>query len=206
MSALPVLSTDPILPLRQALEQMRSAARADMTPSLAIRRDRLSRLLRMTKRHATDIIDAISADFGHRSPHETLIADLLAVDEAVKHAQRHVADWMRPRRIPTDIKYRPGYNRLLAQPLGVVGVVAPWNYPYQLSMLPALGALAAGNRVMIKPSELTPTTANLMLRIVRESSTKRIFIMVFSPASLLLLLLLLPPSVSGSTRRRRRSG
>ena len=65
--------------------------------------------------------------------------------------------------------YRPGYNRLLAQPLGVVGVVAPWNYPYQLSMLPALGALAAGNRVMIKPSELAPRTAELMARIVRES-------------------------------------
>ena len=68
-----------------------------------------------------------------------LIADLLAVDEAVKHAQRHVARWMRPQRIATDAKYRPGYNRLLSQPLGVVGVVAPWNYPYQLSMLPALG-------------------------------------------------------------------
>jgi len=75
---------------------------------------------------------------------------------------------MRPRRVPTDIKYRPGFNRLISQPLGVVGVVAPWNYPYQLSMLPALGALAAGNRVMIKPSELAPRTAELMVRIVRE--------------------------------------
>jgi len=168
MNALPVLSTAPMLPLRQALERMRSAARADMTPSLAVRRDRLSRLARMTKRHASDIIDAISADFGHRSAHETLIADLLAVDEAVKHALRHVGGWMRPQRIATDVKYRPGYNRLLSQPLGVVGVVAPWNYPYQLSMLPALGALAAGNRVMIKPSELAPRTAELMVRIVRE--------------------------------------
>jgi coniferyl-aldehyde dehydrogenase len=76
---------------------------------------------------------------------------------------------MQVRRMPTDIKYRPGFNRLLSQPLGVVGVVAPWNYPYQLSMLPALGALAAGNRVMIKPSELAPRTAALMARIVRES-------------------------------------
>ncbi len=169
MSALPVLTTDPIVPLRQALERMRSAARADMAPSLATRRDRVARVARMTKRHATDIIEAISADFGHRSPHETLIADLLAVDEAARHALRHVARWMRPQRIATDIKYRPGYNRLLSQPLGVVGVVAPWNYPYQLSMLPALGALAAGNRVLIKPSELAPKTAALMTAIVRES-------------------------------------
>ena len=71
--------------------------------------------------------------------------------------------------MPTGLKYRPGYNRLIPQPLGVVGVVAPWNYPYQLSILPAVAALAAGNRVMIKPSELTPRTAELMAGIVRET-------------------------------------
>ena len=156
-------------PLRQAFARMRTAFHADMAPALAVRRDRLARVARMTRRHARDIIAAISADFGHRSPHETLIADLLAVDEAIKHARRHLAGWMRPQRIATALMYRPGYNRLLAQPLGVVGVVAPWNYPYQLSMLPAVAALAAGNRVMIKPSELAPRTAELMARIVRES-------------------------------------
>ncbi len=123
----------------------------------------------MTRRHAQDIIDATSADFGSRSAHETLIADLLAVDESIRHARRHLRRWMSPKRMPTDIKYRPGYNRLIPQPLGVVGVVAPWNYPYQLSMLPAVAALAAGNRVMIKPSEVTPRTAELMARIVAET-------------------------------------
>jgi len=161
--------TDPSPPLVRALERMRAAFLKDMMPSLATRRDRLARLAQMTKRHAPDIMDTINADFGHRSRHETLIADLLAVDEAVRYAQRNLREWMRPRRVPTDIKYRPGFNRLISQPLGVVGVVAPWNYPYQLSMLPALGALAAGNRVMIKPSELAPRTAALMTRIVRES-------------------------------------
>ena len=101
MSTVTALPTDPILPLRQAFERMRSAFRADMAPSLAARRDRLSRLARMTRRHAKDIIGTISADFGHRSPHETLIADLLAVDEAIKHARRHLARWMRPQRIAT---------------------------------------------------------------------------------------------------------
>src|SRR6185369_2804434 len=169
MSTVTAPLTDPSLPLARALERMRAAFLQDMTPSLATRRDRLARLAHMTKRHAPDIMDTANADFGHRSRHETLIADLLAVDEAVRYAQRNLRDWMRPRRVPTDIKYRPGFNRLVSQPLGVVGVVAPWNYPYQLSMLPALGALAAGNRVMIKPSELAPRTAALMTRIVRES-------------------------------------
>jgi len=169
MSTVTAPLTDPSPPLVRALERMRAAFLKDMMPSLATRRDRLARLALMTKRYAPDIMDTINADFGHRSRHETLIADLLAVDEAVRYAQRNLRDWMRPRRIPTDIKYRPGFNRLVSQPLGVVGVVAPWNYPYQLSMLPALGALAAGNRVMIKPSELAPRTAALMTRIVRES-------------------------------------
>jgi coniferyl-aldehyde dehydrogenase len=169
MSTVTAPSTDPSLPLARALERMRAAFLQDMTPSLATRRDRLARLAHMTKRYAPDIMDTANADFGHRSRHETLIADLLAVDEAVRYAQRNLRDWMRPRRVPTDIKYRPGFNRLISQPLGVVGVVAPWNYPYQLSMLPALGALAAGNRVMIKPSELAPRTAALMTRLVRES-------------------------------------
>jgi len=169
MSTVTAPLTDPSLPLVRALERMRAAFLHDMMPSLATRRDRLARLAHMTKRHAPDIMDTANADFGHRSRHETLIADLLAVDEAVRYAQRNLRDWMRPRRVPTDIKYRPGFNRLVSQPLGVVGVVAPWNYPYQLSMLPALGALAAGNRVMIKPSELAPRTAALMTRIVRES-------------------------------------
>ena len=129
MIALTPTPNDPMPPLRQAFARMRTAFHADLAPGLPVRRDRLARVARMTRHHAREIIAAISADFGHRSPHETLIADLLAVDEAIKHAQRHLAGWMRPQRIATALMYRPGYNRLLAQPLGVVGVVAPWNYP-----------------------------------------------------------------------------
>ncbi len=156
-------------PMRRTFERMREGFRDEMIPTLAARIDRLDRLARMTRRHAQEIIDAISADFGNRSAHETLVADLLAVDEAIKHARRHLPSWMRPKDVPTGLKYRPGYNRLIPQPLGVVGVVAPWNYPYQLSILPAVAALAAGNRVMIKPSEVTPRSAELMARIVHET-------------------------------------
>ena len=169
MSAFAIDHDAALAPMQQTFVRMRAAFRREMMPSHATRIDRLARLARMTKRHAQDIIDAISADFGNRSPHETLIADLLSVDEAIKHATRHLRHWMRPRRMPTGLKYRPGHNRLIPQPLGVVGVVAPWNYPYQLSMLPAVAALAAGNRVMIKPSEITPGTALLMERIVRQT-------------------------------------
>ena len=79
-----------IAPLRPAFDRMQAAFRNEMMPTLATRLDRLRRLSNMTKRHAQDIIGAISSDFGNRSPHETLIADLLSVDEAITHARRHL--------------------------------------------------------------------------------------------------------------------
>ncbi|MGH8806955.1 MAG: coniferyl aldehyde dehydrogenase, partial [Noviherbaspirillum sp.] len=113
--------------------------------------------------------EAIAQDFGHRSPHETRLADLMMVSAAIKHARRHLKQWMKPRRAPTAKHYRPGHNRILRQPLGVVGIVAPWNYPYQLAVGPAVGAIAAGNRVMIKPSELTPVFSELLKKIVAST-------------------------------------
>jgi coniferyl-aldehyde dehydrogenase len=81
---------------------------------------------------------------------------------------KHLRGWMKPKRMPTALHFLPGSNRLLPQPLGVVGVIAPWNYPYQLALNPAIAALAAGNRVLIKPSELTPATSALMARMVAK--------------------------------------
>ena len=81
---------------------------------------------------------------------------------------RHLKRWMAVKRAPTALHFLPAGNRLMPQPLGVVGIVSPWNYPYYLAMAPALAALAAGNRVMIKPSELTPATSDLMARLVAQ--------------------------------------
>ena len=80
----------------------------------------------------------------------------------IKHATKHLKKWMAPQRMPTALQFMPGKNRLIPQPLGVVGIIAPWNYPLQLTLAPAIGAIAAGNRVMIKPSELTPRFSALL--------------------------------------------
>jgi len=152
--------------LRLALETQRAAFAAEPMPSLAVRRDRLQRLRAMTATHAEDLAATIAQDFGHRARQETLLADVFTVQSAARHALRHVRGWMKPRRVPTAFQFWPARNRLVRQPLGVVGIVSPWNYPYYLALAPALAALAAGNRVMIKPSELTPATSALMARIV----------------------------------------
>jgi coniferyl-aldehyde dehydrogenase len=155
--------------LEESFEVQRQAYALEPNPSEHVRIDRLNRLLALTESHERDIVRAIDADFGGRSAHETRLAELFIVRGGIRHARAHLKQWMRPRRVATSLQFRPGYNRLLRQPLGVVGVVSPWNYPFQLSMGPALAALAAGNRVLLKPSELTPNFSELLDRMVRAS-------------------------------------
>jgi coniferyl-aldehyde dehydrogenase len=145
---------------------LRSAASAEPYPSLALRRDRLARMRAMNEAHERDIAAAISADFGSRSVHETRLAECFMVHACVRHALRNLRGWMRPRRVPTPVYLRPGRSRVLRQPLGVVGVMSPWNYPYQLAMVPVVAAIAAGNRVMVKPSELAPSTSALLHTLI----------------------------------------
>jgi len=137
-------------------------------PSLEVRKDRLKRLLALTETHEAEICAAIDADFSSRSAEETRLAELFVVRAGIRHALSHIKGWMRERRVATSLPFLPGRNRLLPQPLGVVGIVSPWNYPFQLAIAPATAALAAGNRVLIKPSELTPTFSALLDRLVGE--------------------------------------
>ncbi|RWA68790.1 coniferyl aldehyde dehydrogenase [Mesorhizobium sp.] len=137
-------------------------------PSLEVRKDRLKRLLALTEKHEAEICAAIDSDFSGRAAQETRLAELFVVGAGIRHAIRHLRGWMRERRVATSLPFLPGRNRLLPQPLGVVGIVSPWNYPFQLAIAPATAALAAGNRVLIKPSELTPTFSDLLARLVEE--------------------------------------
>lgn len=151
------------------LARQQDAHRRDGTPPAAIRIDRLDRAIGALVDHAGDIADALSDDFGHRSRQGSLLSDVASSIEALKHAKRHVRRWMRR-------DYRgvsPGILRLLGarawvdyQPKGIVGVIAPWNFPFNLTFAPLAGILAAGNRAMIKPSEFTPASSALMQSMV----------------------------------------
>ena len=154
--------------LRRLFDAQRDAYARDPYPSLALRRDRLERLATLTEEHEQEIIAAIAADFGTRPAQETRLAELFVIAAGIRHARRNLSRWMAQRRVPTPLYLWPGRSRLLRQPLGAVGVISPWNYPVQLALLPVLAALAAGNRVMLKPSELTPQTSALLERIVAQ--------------------------------------
>lgn len=154
--------------MRALFDAQFQASRAQPEVGLATRRDRIGRLQTLLEDHLDDWCEAVQADFGVRSRELTEVADLFVLRSMIGQARRELHRWMRPRRVPTPLYLQPASARIRRQPLGVVGVISPWNYPLQLSFGPALMALAAGNRVMLKPSELTPVTSALMARLVHK--------------------------------------
>ena len=155
------------LPLR--FRQLHDHARAEPTVSWELRRDRLQRLRHLLIRHKHDIATAISHDFGNRSQHETQFLEVFTSLQAVDHALAHGHIWMQPQSRRTSIWYKPARNSLLPQPLGVIGIITPWNYPLLLTIGPLSGALAAGNLAMIKLSEHTPAFGALFDQLIRQS-------------------------------------
>ncbi len=125
-------------------------------PSYGQRIAKLDKLIALTEANEEKFIDAISADFGNRARQETIIAEIIVTVSGAKMAKKSLKKWMRSRGVPTPPHMLPAKSKIEPQPLGVVGIISPWNYPLQLALAPAIAALAAGNRVMIKPSELTP--------------------------------------------------
>ncbi len=154
--------------LSDCLEAQRGAWLEEGPLSVERRAEALEGLADAVLRRADDFAEAVRQDFGHRSLHETKLADLYPVVAGLRHARRRFRRWMKPRRRPIDWMFKPATGRVMYQPLGVVGIVSPWNYPVQLALAPLTGAIAAGNRVMLKPSELTPATSSLLDNVIRE--------------------------------------
>src|SRR5262245_21693301 len=122
--------------------RQRAAFAGDRYPDYAVRRDRLQRLLRVVTEDEAELCAAVARDFGHRPAQETRLAELYIVSAGVRHALRHLHAWMRPQRVATPVQLLPGTSRILRQPKGVAGIISPWNYPVQLALAPAIGALA----------------------------------------------------------------
>ncbi len=154
--------------LREVFERQHGASRHDPAPDAARRERDLDALHDGILGHADAIAGAISADFGGRSRHETRLLELFPCLEAIRHARARVRRWMRPDRRAVSLWFQPGRAKVVWQPLGTVGIVVPWNYPVYLSIGPLVSALAAGNRVMIKMSEFTPATGELLARLISD--------------------------------------
>ncbi len=125
-------------------------------PPIDERIDQLKHLKQVILAHQNDIIDAISADFSHRSGDDTRLAELLTFVETIDNALRNIRKWTKPSKRKTPLVFLPASNKVIYQPLGVVGVMVPWNYPLFLSLSPLIAAVTAGNSVLLKLSEHTP--------------------------------------------------
>ncbi|VVP78210.1 coniferyl aldehyde dehydrogenase [Pseudomonas fluorescens] len=157
---------EPLQALDRQFNAQRAAYAANPMPPAAQRQQWLKALRDLLSNERQALIEAISADFSHRSADETLLAELMPSLHGIHYASRHLRGWMKDSRRKVGMAFQPASAKVVYQPLGVIGVIVPWNYPLYLAIGPLVGALAAGNRVMLKLSESTPATGLLLKELL----------------------------------------
>lgn len=155
--------------LQNQFLQTRAAYELDRCPHGDTRRLALAKLEQLLVANNVAIQAAISADFGNRSTHETQLLEMFPALSAIRHARAHVKSWTSPTRRFASLWFMPARTEIRAQPLGVVGIIVPWNYPLLLAVGPLVAALAAGNRILIKMSEFTPRFGQLFAKLMAEN-------------------------------------
>ncbi len=160
---------DPIIQrMQDVFERQRLAFQQHPYPTLAERKAKLRSLRSLLQRYQDQIVVAANADFGGRAPAETKLAEVLGPVFEINHALHALRGWMKPRKRATELLFLGNSVRVNYQPKGVVGVIGAWNFPLYLSVGPLIAALAAGNRVMVKMSELSPRSTELLAKMLAE--------------------------------------
>jgi coniferyl-aldehyde dehydrogenase len=157
------------LSLDETLALQRAAFLKDGPPPIAQRRANLDKLRSAVLSNKTQFEEALMADFGNRSRHETAIMEIMTVIQGIDYLKSNLRKFMRPERRHVPMNFQPARAYVTSQPLGVIGIMAPWNYPAALSLMPLATAIAAGNRAMIKPSEITPITSYLVEKMLLKT-------------------------------------
>jgi len=150
------------------LDEIRAAYAAEPNPSLEVRLDRISRIEQMISANEEKLCKALAADFGVRHSIETRLAEFQMIYQACKHTRKHLKEWMKPEFRPTPSSMGSSQAWIENQSIGVIGVMSPWNYPIQLALIPAISALAAGNRVWLKVSERSSRTSGFLAGLIQE--------------------------------------
>ena len=149
----------------ELLGHLRATFRSGRTRSIEWRKEQLRNIVRMLEENEKAFADALHDDL-RRNEVEAYTADIGFTKAEVKHLLKHVASWAKPTKVIPGITSQPGRGRIIAEPLGVALVIAPWNYPVQLLLSPLAAAVAAGNCVVAKPSELSPACSAVLARLV----------------------------------------
>jgi coniferyl-aldehyde dehydrogenase len=153
------------------LSRQKAAHIRDGMPSAAQRIEWIEKSIDLLLTHRQQLNDAMCEDFGHRSKDQSNLTDIAGSVETLKHAKKHLRKWMRPERRSAQfpLNFLGARAAVHFQPKGVVGVISPWNFPVNLTFTPLAGIFAAGNRAMVKPSEFTPQTSQLLAEIISHA-------------------------------------
>jgi len=157
------------LQLQQVFEMQKQAFKNQTYPGFEQRKQHLQTFYRMVVQHQDEIAAAISEDFSNRSSDETRLFEIMTSLNGIKHSLKHLRKWMKPSKREVGILFQPASGYVMYQPLGVIGIIVPWNYPLFLAIGPLAQALAAGNNVMLKMSEYTPAFSELFKKLVAEN-------------------------------------
>ena len=169
------MSTEVINEMHRVLELQKSLNIKEGAPDLELRKDRLDRVIAMVGKYDKHIVKAVNEDFGNRDPVMSAVTEVASVIGPMEHAKKNLRKWMKTEKRKAAIAPLGSALSLLGakaevryQPKGVVGAISPWNFPMNLALAPLAGILSAGNRVMHKPSELTPSTSDLLKQMIEE--------------------------------------
>lgn len=160
--------------LQRVLEAQRSAFSRNPAPGIDERRQRIASLKKVLIKNRQALLDALNNDFGGRAQNESLLAEFTPILGNISYTLKHLKQWMKPSRRHVSYQLKPSSAKVVYQPLGVVGIVVPFNYPLMLAVSPLIYALAAGNHCMIKMSEFTPQTSELFAQLIAEAFPQEI--------------------------------
>lgn len=163
--------------ISQQVARLRTSFQNHITRPLAFRQQQLSGIARMLKEHETDIIAALHKDMG-RPNLEAYTVDIAMTAAEITLMQKNLKRWAKPTKVRTDLAAQPGKSRIYHEPYGVVLIIAPWNYPIQLSLCPLVGAIAAGNCAIVKPSEFAPTCSALLHNLLPKYIDQECYLVV----------------------------
>lgn len=150
------------------VENQRDFFRTKTTLPVAYRLEQLKKFKRLLHTHEQELYDAIYADFG-KSKHQTQLTELFPLFEELELAIKNLKKWTKPRKVPTNLMNKPGKSYIVAEPLGAALVIGAWNFPYNLSLVPVVGSMMAGNTTVLKPSELSAHTSRVMAKIINDN-------------------------------------
>lgn len=164
-----VASTKGMREMRELFERQQTSSRQCAPLGIRKRLEALDLLLQSLSNYEDVIVDAVAADFGRRSARETVLLEIFPLVDEIRFVKRNLRRWMQPRSAAANWQFLPSRTRIIYQPLGVVGIIGTWNFPVLLTLSPLVNAIAAGNHVMVKPSEHAPATAAILGKMIGEA-------------------------------------